>query len=99
MSKGIGLGNRITCGKARILHSASEINLLNKGEILVTGRTDPDWDPILKKAGAIITEQGGRTSHAAIVAREVGGIAIVGTGNATTAIKDGEMITVSAAEG
>ncbi|HLG40979.1 MAG TPA: phosphoenolpyruvate synthase [Chitinophagaceae bacterium] len=97
--KGVGLGNRIASGKARILHSPAEISKLNKGEILVTGRTDPDWDPVLKKATAIITDQGGRTSHAAIVAREVGAIAIVGTGNATSAIKDGQIITVSAAEG
>lgn len=97
--KGIGLGNRITYGKARILRSPSEINLLQQGEILVTERTDPDWDPVLKKASAIITDQGGRTSHAAIVAREVGAIAIVGTGNATSIIQDGQMITVSAAEG
>ncbi len=99
LSEGIGLGNRITSGKARVLHSPSEIDKLQENEILVTGRTDPDWDPILKKASAIITDKGGRTSHAAIVAREVGAIAIVGTGNATSKIKDGQMITVSAAEG
>lgn len=99
LCKGVGLGNRIASGKARILHSPSEISKLNDGEILVTERTDPDWDPVLKKATAIITDQGGRTSHAAIVAREVGAIAIVGAGNATSAIKDGQLITVSAAEG
>lgn len=99
LCKGIGLGNRIAYGKARILHSASEIELLQKGEILITERTNPDWDPVLKKAVAIITDQGGRTSHAAIVAREVGAMAIVGTGNATSTIKDGQIITVSAAEG
>jgi len=96
---GVGLGNRIASGKARILHSPSEIDKLNEGEILVTEQTDPDWDPILKKATAIITDQGGRTSHAAIVAREVGAIAIVGTGNGTKTIKDGQVITVTAAEG
>lgn len=94
--KGVGLGNRITSGKARILKSASEISKLNDGEILVTERTDPDWDPVLKKATAIITDQGGRTSHAAIVAREVGAVAVVGTGNATQTIKDGQIITVVA---
>lgn len=99
LCKGVGLGNRIASGKARILHSPSEISKLNDGEILVTERTDPDWDPVLKKATAIITDQGGRTSHAAIVAREVGAIAIVGAGNATSTIKDGQIITVSAAEG
>lgn len=97
--KGIGLGNSIVTGRARLLESPSEMDKLFKGEILVTGRTDPDWDPVLKKAGAIITDQGGRTSHAAIVAREVGATAIVGTGNATKLIKDGQIITVSTAEG
>ncbi len=96
---GIGLGNSIVSGPARLLHSPKEIDKLKEGEILVTGRTDPDWDPILAKAAAIITDQGGRTSHAAIVAREVGAIAIVGTGNATKTIMDGQEITVSTAEG
>ncbi len=96
---GAGLGNKIVSGKARILRSASEIAKLNKGEILVTERTDPDWDPILKKATAILTEQGGRTSHAAIVAREVGAIAVVGIGTEIHKIKDGQMITISTANG
>jgi pyruvate, water dikinase len=99
LCSGIGLGNRIAAGKARILHSPTEIDKLQKGEVLVTGRTDPDWDPVMQKAGAIVTDQGGRTSHAAIIARELGVVAIVGTGNSTTAIKDGDLITVSAAEG
>ncbi|MDP1816697.1 MAG: phosphoenolpyruvate synthase [Leadbetterella sp.] len=99
LCSGAGLGNKIVSGKARILHSPSEISKLNKGEILVTERTDPDWDPVLKKATAIITDQGGRTSHAAIVAREVGAIAVVGTGNGTQKIKDGQLITVSTAKG
>jgi pyruvate,water dikinase len=96
--KGIGLGNKITSGIARVLDSPKDIDKLNKGEILVTGRTDPDWDPILKKAAGIVTDQGGRTSHAAIVAREVGAVAIVGTGNATQSIKDGQLVTISTAE-
>lgn len=96
---GIGLGNSITSGVARLLNSPKEIDKLNKGEILITRRTDPDWDPILQKAAAIITDQGGRTSHAAIVAREVGAMAIVGTGNATKVIQDGQVITISTAEG
>ena len=99
LCEGVGLGNRIVSGKARILNHPSESEKLQQGEILVTGHTDPDWDPILKKAAAIITNQGGRTSHAAIVARELGAVAIVGAGNATSAIKDGQIITVSAAEG
>lgn len=96
---GAGLGNKIVSGRARILHSPAEISKVNKGEIVVTERTDPDWDPILKKAAAIITDQGGRTSHAAIVAREVGAIAVVGTGNGTQQIKDGQVVTVSTAKG
>ena len=97
--KGIGLGNKIKSGKARILSSPREIDLLQEGEILVTTNTDPDWDPVLKKAAAIVTDQGSRTSHAAIVARELGTAAIVGTLNATSTIHDGHFITVSTAEG
>lgn len=96
---GAGLGNKIVSGKARIINSSTDISKLKEGEILVTERTDPDWDPILKKAKAIITDQGGRTSHAAIVAREVGAIAVVGTNNGTQTIKDGQIITVSTAKG
>lgn len=99
ITRGIGLGSRISAGTARILHSPKESDNLQPGEILVTEKTDPDWDPILKKAAGIITDQGGRTSHAAIVAREVGAAAIVGTMNATTAITDGQEITISCAEG
>jgi pyruvate,water dikinase len=99
LCSGAGLGNKIVSGKARILHHASEIEKLIEGEILVTERTDPDWDPLMKKAGAIITNQGGRTSHAAIVARELGTAAVVGTGESTQKIPDGELITVSTASG
>ncbi|MGS0527137.1 PEP-utilizing enzyme [Zobellia nedashkovskayae] len=95
----MGLGNKIASGKARILHSPKESDKLQKGEILVTERTNPDWNPILKKAAGIVTNQGGRTSHAAIVAREVGAAAIVGSNNATEVIKDGQEITISCAEG
>jgi len=99
ITKGMGLGNKISAGKARILHSPKEAYKLQEGEILVTEKTNPDWDPILKKARGIITNQGGRTSHAAIVAREVGAAAIVGAINATKTIKDGQEITISCAEG
>lgn len=96
---GAGLGSKIVSGLVRILHSPSEIASLQEGEILVTERTDPDWDPLLKKAAAIITNQGGRTSHAAIVAREVGAIAVVGTGNGTEVLKNGQIITVDTSKG
>lgn len=99
LCRGIGLGNKITAGTARILHTPAEIDKLREGEVLVTNRTNPDWDPVLKKAAGIITNQGGRTSHAAIVAREVGAVAVVGTGNATEVIQEGQEITLSCAEG
>lgn len=97
--KGIALGDKIISGKARILNSPHEGNLLLDGEIIVTDLTNPDWDPIMKRAAAIITNKGGRTSHAAIVARELGTVAVVGCGNATSIIKNGQEITVCCAEG
>lgn len=99
LATGISLGNRIAAGKARILSSPAEADKLQKGEVLVTDITNPDWDPIMKKAAAVVTNKGGRTSHAAIVARELGIVAVVGTGNATDMIQDGQEITVSCAEG
>nr|MBI1229029.1 phosphoenolpyruvate synthase [Cytophagales bacterium] len=99
LATGIALGDKIASGKARILRTPEEGDQLQKGEILVTDITNPDWDPVLKKAAAIITNKGGRTSHAAIVARELGTVAVVGCGNATEAIADGQEITVSCAEG
>lgn len=99
LTSGIALGNKIISGKARILNSLQEGNKLQQGEILVTDVTNPDWDPILKKAAAIITNKGGRTSHSAIVARELGTVAVVGCGDATAVIKNGQEITVSCAEG
>ena len=99
LTSGIALGNKIISGKARILNNPQEGNLLQQGEILVTDVTNPDWDPILKKVAAIITNKGGRTSHSAIVARELGTVAVVGCGDATSVIKNGQEITVSCAEG
>ncbi|MBP6335204.1 MAG: phosphoenolpyruvate synthase [Bacteroidia bacterium] len=99
LTKGIALGDKIATGKARIILHPKDGDQLQKGEILVTDITNPDWDPVLKKAAAIITNKGGRTSHAAIVARELGTVAVVGSGNATAVIHDGQEITVSCAEG
>lgn len=99
LTEGKNVGSSIAAGKARILHSPAEIDLLKKGEVLVTEITSPDWDPVLKKASAIVTDKGGRTSHAAIVAREVGAVAVVGTENATKVIKDGQDVTVSCIDG
>lgn len=99
LASGNAVGAGVAAGVARIISSPAESDRLGQGEILVTDITNPDWDPILKKAGAIITNKGGRTSHAAIVAREVGAIAIVGAAGATENIKDGEVVTVDNAEG
>lgn len=97
--QGEAVGNKIAAGRARIILSPADSDKLQKGDILVTDTTSPDWDPILKKVSAIVTCKGGRTSHASIVARELGVPAIVGTGNALDQIKDGDMITVCCAEG
>ena len=99
LCEGEAIGSKLAIGKARVLHSTSEAEKLQQGEIVVTDVTSPDWDPILKKAAGIITNKGGRTSHASIVARELGVPAIVGTGNATERINDGEWITLSCCEG
>lgn len=96
---GNAVGSGIASGVARLINSPSDSDKLKQGEILVTDITNPDWDPILKKAAAIITNKGGRTSHAAIVAREVGAIAIVGANGATDNIKDGDIITVDTSQG
>lgn len=99
LSKGSGIGSKVVKGKARILSSPKDEDKLEKGDILVTDMTNPDWDTVMKKAAAIVTNSGGRTSHAAIVARELGAVAVVGTEDATSAIEDGQEITVSCAEG
>lgn len=99
LTSGYAIGNGITSGKVKILHSPAESDLLEQGEILLTEITNPDWDPIMKKAAAIITAKGGRTSHAAIVAREVGALAIVGAENALEILKTGDMVTIDNASG
>jgi len=96
---GSAIGEAISQGKAHLILNAYKIEQFKPGEVLVTDRTDPDWEPIMKKASAIITNQGGRTCHAAIIARELGVPAIVGCGNATEILKNGQEITVSCAEG
>jgi pyruvate,water dikinase len=99
LATGQAIGNKVATGIARILESPDDEYKLKPGEIVVTDITSPDWDPILKNAIAIITNKGGRTSHASIVAREIGAPAVVGCEDATEKIKDGEMITVSCCEG
>ncbi len=98
LAKGQAIGSKISAGVARVLSSPREAYKLRPGEIVVTELTSPDWDPILKKAGGIVTNKGGRTSHAGIVARELGVAAVVGTGNGTQMIRDGQPITISCAE-
>lgn len=99
LARGEAVGSKIATGRARVLPSVVESAAIQPGDIIVTSITSPDWDPVLKKAGAIVTNKGGRTSHASIVARELGVPAIVGCGDATEKIIDGEMITVACAEG
>lgn len=99
LTQGNAVGTKIATGNARILQSPKEGDLLKEGEIVVTDMTSPDWDPVLKRSAAIVTNKGGRTSHASIVARELGVPAIVGCGDATEKIKDGELITVACCEG
>jgi pyruvate, water dikinase len=99
LASGEAIGSKIAIGVARVLDSPRDSDKLQKGEIVVTDYTSPDWDPILKKAAAIVTNKGGRTSHASIVARELGVPAVVGTGDGSKAIRDGQLITVSCCEG
>lgn len=97
--EGRAIGQRIGAGEARVLNDISEMAKVKKGDVLVTDMTDPDWEPIMKRASAIVTNRGGRTCHAAIIARELGIPAIVGTSNATDIIKENDKVTVSCAEG
>lgn len=96
---GTGIGDKIASGKVKVLASPEESDKLQEGDVLVTDITNPDWDPVMKKASAIITNSGGRTSHAAIVARELGLVAVVGAEGATETLKDDQEVTVSCAEG
>ena len=96
---GRSVGEKIAAGPVRVIPSAQFIGQFKEGEVLVTDKTDPDWEPIMKKAAAIVTNRGGRTCHAAIVSRELGVPAIVGTEHGTEVLKDGQMVTVSCAEG
>ena len=97
--EGRAIGHKIGAGVAKVLESIEEMDKIQAGDVLVTDMTDPDWEPIMKKASAIVTNRGGRTCHAAIIARELGIPAVVGCGNATDTIDTGDKITVSCAEG
>jgi len=97
--EGRSIGQKIGTGMARIISQVDEMGSLGEGDVLVTDMTDPDWEPVMKRASAIVTNRGGRTCHAAIIARELGVPAIVGCGDATAQIPDGQSVTVSCAEG
>jgi len=97
--EGRAIGQRIGSGPVRLVDSLDQMSLVQDGDVLVTDMTDPDWEPVMKKASAIVTNRGGRTCHAAIIARELGIPAIVGCGTATTSLQDGATVTVSCAEG
>ncbi len=97
--KGIAVGDKVATGDVKLMYSLEDAKDFKPGDVLVTDMTDPDWEPIMKQASAIVTNRGGRTCHAAIVARELGVPAVVGTGNATEVLKDGQLVTVSCAEG
>ncbi|MDR2250802.1 phosphoenolpyruvate synthase [Acinetobacter sp.] len=99
LCEGRSIGQRIGSGKVRIVNSIKEMDKVQDGDVLVSDMTDPDWEPVMKRAAAIITNRGGRTCHAAIIARELGVPAIVGCGNATEVLTDGQEVTVSCAEG
>ena len=99
LSEGRSIGQKIGAGKTRVITSADQMEFLQDGEVLVTDMTDPDWEPVMKRAAAIVTNRGGRTCHAAIIARELGVPAIVGCGDATDRLGDGESVTVSCAAG
>jgi len=99
LAEGRAIGQKIGTGPVRLVHNISEMDKVQPGDVLVTDMTDPNWEPVMKRASAIVTNRGGRTCHAAIIARELGIPAVVGCGNATDQLKDGTLVTVSCAEG
>lgn len=99
LSEGRSIGQRIGQGRARVIRDISEMHRVEPGDVLISDMTDPDWEPVMKRASAIVTDRGGRTCHAAIIARELGVPAVVGCGDATKMIRDGDEVTISCAEG
>ena len=99
LAEGRAIGQKVGQGKVRLIKDASEMDVVQPGDVLVTDMTDPDWEPVMKRAAAIVTNRGGRTCHAAIIARELGIPAVVGSGNATEVLQNGQEVTVSCAEG
>jgi len=99
LASGRAIGQKVGTGPVRLVHNISEMDKVQPGDVLVTDMTDPNWEPVMKRASAIVTNRGGRTCHAAIIARELGIPAVVGCGDATEALKDGTLVTVSCSEG
>jgi pyruvate,water dikinase len=99
LASGRAIGQKIGAGRVRVIHDPSEMERVQPGDVLVADMTDPNWEPVMKRAAAIVTNRGGRTCHAAIIARELGVPAVVGCGDATDTLKDGMLVTVSCAEG
>jgi pyruvate,water dikinase len=99
LASGRAIGQKIAQGPVRLIDSAAQMDRVNAGDVLVTDMTDPDWEPVMKRAAAIVTNRGGRTCHAAIIARELGVPAVVGCGDATTVLQEGQSVTVSCADG
>lgn len=99
LAEGRAIGQKIGTGPVRLVHNISEMDKVQPGDVLVTDMTDPNWEPVMKRASAIVTNRGGRTCHAAIIARELGIPAVVGCGDATELLKDGTLVTVSCSEG
>ncbi|UHD17020.1 phosphoenolpyruvate synthase [Thiocapsa bogorovii] len=99
LTTGRSIGSRIGAGAAKIVSSIADMHRVEAGDVLITDMTDPDWEPVMKRAAAIVTNRGGRTCHAAIIARELGVPAVVGCNDATEVVKDGQLVTVSCAEG
>ncbi len=99
LAEGRAIGQKIGTGPVRIIHSIADMDLVQPGDVLVTDMTDPNWEPVMKRASAIVTNRGGRTCHAAIIARELGIPAVVGCGNATETLKEGALVTVACSEG
>ena len=99
LAEGRAIGQKIGTGRVRVVHNISDMDQVQPGDVLVTDMTDPNWEPVMKRASAIVTNRGGRTCHAAIIARELGVPAVVGCGNATSSLVDGMLVTVSCAEG
>src|SRR5690606_32019597 len=97
--EGRSIGQKIGSGVVRVVTNIQEMDKVQEGDVLVTDMTDPDWEPVMKRAAAIVTDRGGRTCHAAIIARELGIPAVVGCGKATSVLKEGQPVTVSCAEG